>query len=626
MADVPQWVIDLYESRHKKTNSERPRVQSEDWEAEVGGTWDVDAAEKTTEYLLQQARDGFQDIMDRGWSAQWDNEVTRIMGILVRLVNSPWSEFDETDLDKFLANYAPEDEGFGAREHERIKNSCFRMADGEILDMFESNELTEEQMEIVMKLWGQKAEEKVVAEDKRTDIEGPLATIPDEFWEARPLFAGIRQHAWHRIASPDATLHSFLAAYAARVPYLYELETGVGTPAKSLFFSCIAAESGEGKGTATALGFKLAKNDMPALPMGTGEGLVEAFLELQVDMDNPANFKKDPKTGDEVLVANPSKKKVQVNHNLLISETEGSSFVAIMERPQSLLSQTILKMAVGEDLGQSNAYAESSRYVPERSYSAGMVVGVQYEGAGHILARHGVGLSQRFFWTSVIDPNAKDVPEVPAELSFHEPLPTPFGWGGLSLPVQVQIDPAITAPMRQARVNILNGSTKVDPQDSHRDGLCLRLALVLRMLDGPNLGVSDEHGVWKATAYQVTTEDWRLANILYDTSKKVRTQLVSRAAKLETVKVKEQGQKDAVRRVAASETEADIRGAEAKSKTLLAVDKVVDKGMKPLASNIKVHVTKSYRPMVDETLVALVVEGELAYNEETKEFTRATLA
>lgn len=616
VAECPQWIIDLYESRaKKKTQGDRPRPKVENWESETGEL--TDAHERTTKFILAQAEEQFQGIMDAGWGAQWDNEVTRVMGILVRLVNSPWSEFEESDLDTFLVSYAPEDDNFGAPQWERIKNSCFRMADGEILEPFEDEEIDPAMMQWAMDHAKKKDEERAESEDKRTDLEGPLATIPDEFWNARPLYQGIRAHAYHRIESADSTLHSFLAAYTARIPHQYELETGVGTPAKPLFFSIIAAESGEGKGSATSLGYKLAKNELNPVPMGSGEGLIESFLELQVDEDDESNYRM--KDGEKVLINNPKKKKVQVNHNLLVSESEGSSFVSLMDRPQSQLATTILKLAVGEELGQTNAYAESSRFVPARSYSAGAVIGVQYEGAGHILARHGVGLSQRFFWATAIDPNAYDIPETPPELQFHEPLPV-NQWKGYEQPVRVYIDDTIIAPMRQARLDVRTGKVKVDPYDSHRVGLVLRLALTLRMLDGPNMGYTDQTtGQWVMSAYQVTVEDWDLANMLYETSKKVRTQLLKRAQVVMEQKQREAGKADAVRRVAASDTEGDLRMKTTKEKALAALEKLDgNEKYNPTMGNVKAFTTKSYQPMVEAALLELVSEGKVTYDEGTK--------
>lgn len=619
VAECPQWIIDLYESRaKKKTQGDRPRPKVETWESETGEI--TDAHERTTKFILAQAEEQFQGIMDAGWGAQWDNEVTRVMGILVRLVNSPWSEFEESDLDTFLVSYAPEDDNFGAPQWERIKNSCFRMADGEILEPFEDETIDPAAMQWAMDHAKAKDEEKAEQEDVRTDLEGPLATLPDEFWNARPLFQGIRAHAFHRIESADSTLHAFLAAYTARIPHQYELDTGVSVPVKSLFFSIIAAESGEGKGSATSLGYKLAKNELPTVPMGSGEGLIEAFLELQVDEDDETNYRLDKSTGEKVLISNPKRKKVQVVHNLLVSESEGSSFVSLMERPQSQLQTTILKMAVGEDLGQTNAYADSSRFVPAGSYSAGAVIGVQYEGAGSLLARHGVGLAQRFFWATAIDPKAYYLPETPPELQYHEPLPV-NQWKGYEAPVRVYIDDSIIAPMHQARLDVRTGKIKVDPYDSHRVGLVLRVAMVLRMLDGPNMGHQDPNtGEWVNTAYQVTTEDWYLANILYDTSKKVRTQLLKRAQAVMEQKAKAAGAQDAVRRVAASDTEGSLRMETAKEKVLTALRKMQEKGVKATQGAISPSVTKTYRTMIPDALTELVADGEVTYDENTKAF------
>ena len=534
--DLPQALLDHYLARNgydengrsttgassgRRTDYERPIPKA----GEMPPDWNAAAADRQLSSILGSARDRFA-ALQADPDSLWDNGVASVMGILVRAMNAPWfPDFDEHALDEFLAKYAPEDDGFDEHDHQRIKHSIIKTANGEAIPYVDTALEADQVLAWVREI----STRQVAAEEGISTPNGLLPNIPDEFWNARPLFTAIRHNARRVIAGPDAALHAFMAGYMSLVPYQYRIDSGLGPPAKMIYFSAVVGPSGVGKGVSTGIGLSMLDPKPEEHNIGSGEGIAEFFLDSVPDEDNPANFRKDKVTGEDVLVSSPTMVKRQARHNLLLNESEGGILSTLTERKGSTLATTLLKFGVGETLGNLNASAATNRHVEAGTYAAGLVGSFQVNVSGQLLSQTETGLAQRFMWCTVtdgsLDPNVDYdmMPEM--EVEYHQPTPISTELGSM-LSAIITVEPEIVNPLRKMRKAAVMGQINIDPADSHRPVRMLQTAGILRLLDGPNRDVDPDTGEYHG--YIITVEDWRLAEILYDTSRAVRRMLVQK--------------------------------------------------------------------------------------------------
>ena len=104
--------------------------------------------------------------------------------------------------------------------------------------------------------------------------------LPEEFWQARPVFQHIRQAAHSRTTSADAVFHAVLARVAAQVPYQWQLPPIVGSPKPLSYFTISVGAPGVGKSNANEVAAELLPfpSSVVELPAGSGEGLIEALF------------------------------------------------------------------------------------------------------------------------------------------------------------------------------------------------------------------------------------------------------------------------------------------------------------------------------------------------------------
>lgn len=596
LAEVPDWILKQYRDISVKSHggrsasNPRPKISKKDWP----DTWDVAQADKQLTRMLDWARDEFQQLIENP-NSLWDNGVTRVMGVLVRIVNSPWFDFDEDRLDLFLRDFAPSDPGFGTKAHNRIKNSIFRRADGDVI-------LPDEDEDWMLEVAAILAADTKEREEQRQLADGMLANIPEEFWKARPLYQKIRDAAHKRVLSADTVFHSFLAGYCSQVPYQYRVYTGLASGTVNFeHFVAVVGPSGSGKGTSTKLGFELAKAERSGTP-STGEGLIEYFLGNEVDMDNPANFEKDGVT----LLANPMyTKKVQDKHNGLFVFDEGSEISQLASRQGATLNQILLKMAMGEELSTLNATESLKRNVADGSYAVGLIAQFQVKVSGELIDQHESGMPQRFSWAATTDPTVRDVmvdptiyvPRVPAHLSPD--------------PIDVAISENIYKELKDRNFGIVTGKVQDDPMESHMPVKMLQTAGLLRFLDGPN--TPNQQG------YLITDEDWYLARLLHQTSRKVRDQLRAKVAAGRSEDYQELGRREGEKMLARQEHMEKTKHIKLRQQILDRVDKLnAPDSKRPAKVSYIKQMTSSAeaKKTIDTLLPILVDEGVLAVTED----------
>ena len=325
----------------------------------------------------------------------------------------------------------------------------------------------------------------------------PGLNLPDEFWNARPILKQIRQGAWSKIASPDATLAGVIARYAAL------LSPRVTIPDNTLdMFFVTHCPSGVGKTSAGKAARSLhpaeRKKVMLDQNVGSGEGLAEAFFEW-IDED-----------GNK---CSPSKKgamKVRTQEGMHFATDEGQALAAAAGRANSVLIPTLCSAWMGESIGTRLADPTKSRIIGGGEIRLTAEVRIQTEN-GHRLFQEEyatTGLAQRMVCLSARDPlldpdSGIPTPEWPGRLD----LPTPALVG---VPAGLGIDycDEIKAEINHSRRLAHRDGGYVDPLDTHLKLSGLKLAAIFALWDDRTV---------------VSLDDQRLAQMVIEVHKVNRT-------------------------------------------------------------------------------------------------------
>ncbi|MDX2696850.1 hypothetical protein [Streptomyces ipomoeae] len=402
-----------------------------------------------------------------------------------------------------------------------------------------------------------------------TDGPTPIpGLVPEEFYAARPELQHIRQAGHSRTRSGDVALLSVLTRLSSLVSHRIRADTGIAGYASLNLFGGIIGPSGIGKST----GVEVADRLMPAppeldfrdgLPLGSGEGLAEVFMGV---VEEETGEVRRGRGGTETPITVNVRK--QVRHNAFFYVDEGATITRLMkERSGSTLGETLRSAAVGQTLGQTNASKDTSRYIPSGSYSLGLLVGFQPETVAPLFDEVAEGTPQRFVWVQVIDPAIPDVPPPwPGELTaWREAATCPPG-DEASRFVLVSFDESIKAELRAADLAKVRGH--LDPSefnqlDSQAPVMRVKLASLLAILGGRR---------------HVNTEDWRLAQMLWDASCATRDAVLAYS---EAQRRREQEKRTTAR------IEEEVRVDHAKQ---LAEEKRTERAIERLALRVSVYV------------------------------------
>jgi bifunctional DNA primase/polymerase-like protein len=354
-------------------------------------------------------------------------------------------------------------------------------------------------------------------------------TLPDDFWRARPSLSLIRQAAHSRVRSADVVFYGVLVRLAAMAPHLLRLDTGVGEPASANLFAAIIGPSGSGKSS----GLSVARQVLPAadleqVPLGSGEGLAEAYMGM-VSVDDPAGAL--TKDGSAVRKV---RQKAQVRHNVLAAADEGASLNKLLERTGSTVGEALRSAWNGETIGQKNGREETTRVVHGGSYALGLLIGYQPTTALPLLADVDAGTPQRFLYGWAIDPSIPTRGErVEWPGAAINPFPPEAELEGDEQPklfsrpagrdvTAVTYAQVIRDELYDEQYAKATGAVTTDPYRSQHTLLKVKTSALLALLDtDPVTGRGRRH---------VTPDDWDLAQVVLDTSDRVRAHLQQQAA------------------------------------------------------------------------------------------------
>lgn len=288
---------------------------------------------------------------------------------------------------------------------------------------------------------------------------------------------------WHaaraRMASPWGVLGYVMAlTVAATGPHVRTPATVGGAASLNLLVGLVGTP-GAGKGAArrTAMDlFTYADSngtpvETPLLGVGSGEGIAETFALRTRTGDD----------GEEVTS--------QAVSRAVFDDTEISTLAKKSDRRGSTLLPMLCKAYMGEDLGNQNGTAESSRMVPDHSYRMCLTVGIQPDRAGVLLDDVGGGTPQRFVWLPVPYSAMPDVtPEPPERFTIRLPFGTVETVRPGAEALTVAIPAVAERAIRQARLS--SGRGESQGLDGHLLLTREKIAIALALMDG-QLTVTD---------------------------------------------------------------------------------------------------------------------------------------
>jgi energy-coupling factor transporter ATP-binding protein EcfA2 len=328
--------------------------------------------------------------------------------------------------------------------------------------------------------------------------------LPATFWESRPSLRHIRDAAWSGWACPDAVLGNLLARAGAYANPKDGVDLTGGDAASLSTFVIAYGPPGAGKTTAAKVAARLLppSADLVAAgyrekPLGTGEGMITAFMAMRPDADDP-----DGK----------AKTLQQIRSNVLFTMDEGEALFRANSRTGTTVMQTLRSMWSGAIVGQANASVERDRQLDPGKYSTGMVLNFQPDTIGPLFDAQevGGGTPHRFVFVSVTDPSAPDeLPEWPGELRVTRPsTPGMVKDWGTPEPVTLTLDDAaVRREIQGRRREVLRGTLTLSEQETHTTLVRGRVAAILALWDGRT---------------SITTADWQLAGDVIETSARVR--------------------------------------------------------------------------------------------------------
>lgn len=319
-----------------------------------------------------------------------------------------------------------------------------------------------------------------------------------DFWDARPELSIIRQFAMSRLASPWAVLGGVLARVVATTPSTVHLPATVGGRGSLNLYVAFVGPSGGGKGIANAVAREVVVIPHPAdeSQVGTGEGLVHAYMRVS----------KDPDTKE--LVPN------QYRTNVLLDVPEVDSIRAQSQRQGATLLPYLRSAWSGEAVGRSTADVTRNLSVPAHCYRLAMTVGVQPGRADALLNDTDGGTPQRFVWVPVIDASLVDGVDEPEPIVWEPPAWRPPAMSAEGLvsslvaPREMEVCEVARKEIRADRLARARGEGVA--LDGHAMLARLKVAAALAILNA-RTGVEDE--------------DWALAAIVMEVSDRTRSQV-----------------------------------------------------------------------------------------------------
>lgn len=334
-----------------------------------------------------------------------------------------------------------------------------------------------------------------------------------------PVLGQVLQAAQARLVSPEALLGCVLARVVADTPPAVVLPPIVGAAASLNLAVALVGESGGGKSVTVAVSRELllGLREPVAAPigLGSGEGLIDSFMESAPDPTNPRKTIRQ-------LSSTPQS---------LLDIDEIGRLDAVQGRSGSSIAAVLRSALTGGDLSTANADSTRKRTVPAMSYRLAVLAGVQPDLSGVLLDDVAAGTPQRWLWMLTHDPGAPDTPPAwPGPLDWEPPV--------LARPVLPVAEP-IQQKLREARLRQLR--TGEAGTEGHRNLTRLKVGAALALLHGEAA---------------VTDRWWHLAGLVMAASDQAKSVCLSALARVRQHRAEAQGRSDYLRTRAADQARA----------------------------------------------------------------------
>ncbi|GJO37413.1 hypothetical protein NJB1604_02160 [Mycobacterium marinum] len=367
----------------------------------------------------------------------------------------------------------------------------------------------------------------------------------------------IYQWARARYAAPWAVFFAVLIRVAASVGPHVQLPGIIGGRASLNVLCAFVSASGGGKGISDKVGRLAWPTPILELPIGSGEGIA-------------ATFKKPDKEDENTVIS------------AIFNVPEIDTLAGIASRQGSILLAQLKSMAMGEQLGQSNASKATSRIVKPHSYRCCLSIGAQPGHTGVIFNDTTGGTPQRLLWSPTTDP------DMPAEASADpSPLDTtlPRWEPGEDGAVEIGYGiPEIAETVITAHIARQRG--EADPLDGHRMLTRCKVAALLAIMHQRS---------------KVSQWDWDRSADVMAVSDATREWIVNEAKKADRAKVRDRAMARAV-----GEEIIDGRRLDVVRRRILTV---LSNGRTP-RGDLRARLGKrEYRELLDAAIAELTTEG-----------------
>lgn len=418
----------------------------------------------------------------------------------------------------------------------------------------------------------------------------------DQFWQSSDELRHILTYARSKQVGPWSVLGGVLVRRVAQVKPSVVLPSIVsGYSSLNLYVGLVGKpEAGKGFGPGRSA-FADLPNAVEEIGIGSGEGVTHQFVTAQK--------------------AEGTWTQQRVRWSALFTTEEIDTLTALTERGASTISAQLRKAWSGEPLGFGYVGKDKAVRMPDHSYRACVLTGVQPKRAKPLLDESAGGLPQRFVYLPVYDPDAPDADQVPEEPAATVLPDLPPGWRITTDPSDpysdlgttpktpgsftvIEVDPAIKREIRRARKTSLEDTSFEERNDepvAHRNLMRLRLAAALMLLEGRSA---------------VTTDDWRRADLILRlseaTAEKVRKAIRKAARDDNRAAGAAQAEREAV--VAEHAETSVLAKVSSRIKTVLGKPENTD-GM--WHSKLRTSIRITQRDYLDDALDALCSTGDV---------------
>ncbi|NMO03124.1 hypothetical protein HH308_18080 [Gordonia sp. TBRC 11910] len=397
----------------------------------------------------------------------------------------------------------------------------------------------------------------------------------DEFFTATTQLQTIRQWARARYAAPWAVFGAVLLRVAASTEPTVQLPGVIGGRASLNLLCAFVSASGGGKGISDKVARLAWPTDIIERPIGSGEGLAATFMPPKGD---------DDKKGDEDKTVN--RKRVT---RAIVNVPEIDTLAGLASRQGSILLAQLKSVAMGEQIGQANASAATTRIVEAHKYRLCMSVGAQPGHTGVIFDDTTGGTPQRFLWFPTTDPTMPaDAVDDPAPLNVDLPLWCPGEDGVVEItygPTEIR-EQIIAAHLARQR-------GQADALDGHAMLTRCKVAAMLAVLH--HRSVVDEL-------------DWELSSVVMERSDATRAWIVGEAKRAARAKIRER----AMAKARGEEFIADRKLDRAKAAILRWLERDGELSKRDLRPKLKADIRDQFTTALAElTADGLILEREV---------------